>query len=66
MPYTFQLTPAQARFADAHESYEHLRAAHGGVFIYREQGMRTERWLVAPDGTELDCARMHRTPAEFR
>jgi hypothetical protein len=27
--------------------------------------MRTERWLVAPDGTELDCASMHALPQSF-
>jgi hypothetical protein len=54
------LSTAQARFADAHESHEHspAQAASGCVFMYRERPGRTERWLVARDGTQLEWERL--------
>jgi hypothetical protein len=62
MTDTLLLTPAQARFADAHESNENRVVADGRAFIYRERDSCTERWVVAPDGSEIDRARFRRSP----
>jgi hypothetical protein len=55
------LSPAQARFADAHQSNKYVQPApptHGCGFVYRERQGCTDRWLVAPDGAQLDWTAM--------
>jgi hypothetical protein len=52
------LSPAQVRFADAHESHDYGPTTSSGcIFMYREERAFTQRWLVAPDGTELEWER---------
>jgi hypothetical protein len=55
------LSAAQARFADANECRHYLSAVadDGCVYMYRENNGWTQRWLVAPDGTELERERLH-------
>ena len=51
------LSPAQARFADAHGSNGYVRPAgpdNGSVYMYRERLGCTDRWLVAINGEKLD------------
>ncbi len=64
MIHASSLSPAQARFAEAHQATDFLRygaSPAGSVYVYREQPGCTERWHVALDGTELDSDRLHYT-----
>jgi hypothetical protein len=55
------LSAAQARFADANECRHYMSAVadDGCVYMYRELEGCTERWLVAPDGTQLEWERLN-------
>jgi hypothetical protein len=52
------LTPAQEGFAREHHATAGTRNALG-VFMYRTEPYRTERWLVGPNGQILDELTFH-------
>jgi hypothetical protein len=61
MTEPWPLSAAQARFAEANESQHYMSAVadDGCVYMYREGTDCTQRWLVAPDGTELEWERLN-------
>jgi hypothetical protein len=60
---TRELSPQQRRFAQ--ERGATLGACAAGhnrsVYVYRDEGWRTCRWLVDPDGKIVDLAMMRRS-----
>jgi hypothetical protein len=60
---TRELTPDQLRFAQ--ERGATLGACAAGyarsVYVYRDEGWRTCRWLVDPDGKIMDFVMMRRS-----
>jgi hypothetical protein len=63
---TAGLTQAQLRFAESHDVASVICPANrrraGEVFMYRKDVWATYRWLVDPDGLELDAARFLKSP----
>jgi hypothetical protein len=61
MTNQWPLSAAQAAFADANEARHYMSgvADDGCVYMYRELEGCTDRWLVAPDGTQLEWERLN-------
>jgi hypothetical protein len=62
------LSPQQHRFAEERGATLGARARVSGqsVFVYRDEGWRTCRWLVDPAGNVVDFATMRRAPRATR
>jgi hypothetical protein len=60
-----ELTPAQSLFAQEKQATPGHRAErYDMVFLYRETGSSTQRWLIDPKGRVADSVTFHRTPAQ--
>ena len=58
-----ELSQAQSRFAERVDAHPGLEVEAGQVFLYREDDVGCERWLVDRDGRILDFARFDRSTA---
>lgn len=59
---TFDLTPAQARFAEEHGAVAVMEGDHGALFFYRHEVSWVHRWIVSAGGRILDQAQFRRHP----
>lgn len=63
---TSRLSPQQRCFAEQHGDSvgDCVRVPERAVFVYRDEGWRTCRWLVDPGGRVVDFVSLRRTIAD--
>ncbi|MDE3069771.1 MAG: hypothetical protein KGJ43_03490 [Acidobacteriota bacterium] len=56
-----QLSAPQRRFASEHRAIPEVRpnSHEESVYVYRDEGWRTFRWLVSPSGKVTDFTSLH-------
>lgn len=61
---TFDLTAAQARFAEEHGAVAVTGGDQGSLLFYRQDESWVHRWIVSAGGRILDEAQFRRHPPE--